>query len=530
MQKKVAASSSEGVAEPTSFLSRASRQGRNYSTVVGWLLYTVFKGRTKTLTSAIILNLVHLASQAGAIYIVYWYARQMEQNGLISVPLLHINLSLKDRPEWLWAVVIASTGCFIISASLLYVSRQLVLNIAEMHFGRSLEQLVLLTRCLPNPRARIASSLLMDYGTGGLSIGCRRGALIATAFAHAITAVIGGIGAAVFLFWIDLPLTVLILLSAALAVVLLYPLMLRAVQSAKNREKAQAAFKIETRKLSEPRSLQQTVASVETAERLAHAYMMRRRVLIELVFAIEIGITIILGLVVFYMANQALAGREQWAVFIAYIGALRMTLSGCSLAVQAFASVSRYYPGIVRYYLFIKDVEKMSSRPLAEVMRGDTVILGTLPNGVEVLTTAGDRLALATCDPMHKLKFALLHAKLRNSTAPVGLRVIDPSSVSITNEALALLDIDQLDDGDKQMRALDDALRDKVTLVTYGTANTVGVLGEKQLLTIADGELHRFVQLGTSESDAALKEIARLAAKKRKKSFFDDDEEEEEEG
>ena len=272
------------------------------------------------------------------------------QDGLVSVPLLHINLSLKDRPEWLWAVVIASTGCFIISASLLYVSRQLVLNIAERHFRRSLGQLVLLTRCLPTQSAH-RSDCLMDYGIGGLSIGCRRGALIATNFAHAITAVIGGLGAAVFLFWIDLPLTVLILFSAALAVVLLYPLMLRAVQSAKNREKAQAAFKIETRKLSEQRSLQQTVASVETAEQLAHAYMMRRRVLIELVFAIEIGITIILGLVVFYMANQALAGRQQWAVFIAYIGALRMTLSGCSLAVQAFASISRYYPEIVQVLL-----------------------------------------------------------------------------------------------------------------------------------------------------------------------------------
>ena len=59
---------------------------------------------------------------------------------------------------------------------------------------------------------------------------------------------------------------------------------------------------------------------------------MRRRVLTELVFAIEIGITVILGLVIYYMASQALAGRRAWAIFIAYIGALRMTLNGGSQA------------------------------------------------------------------------------------------------------------------------------------------------------------------------------------------------------
>ena len=79
--------------------------------------------------------------------------------------------------------------------------------------------------------------------------------------------------------------------------------------------------------------------------------MMRRRVLTELVFATEIGITILLGVVIYYMASQALAGREQWAIFIAYVGALRMTLNGAAQAIRAFASVSRYYPQIVRYYL-----------------------------------------------------------------------------------------------------------------------------------------------------------------------------------
>ena len=324
MQKHVAA---DGALKPA-FLSRAARQGRNYSALVGWLMYSVFKGRTTKLVSAIVLSLVHLGSQAAAIYAVYWYARQMEKTGLVTVPLLHLEVNLKDQPEWLWAIVIFSTVCFVISAAFLYLSRQQILNIVEKHYARSIEELVLLSMRLPDPRVRIASNLFMDYGLGGLTTGCRRGALTAIGFANAITAIVGGTGGAFFLFRIDLPLTLLILISASLAVLLLYPLTLRAVQSAKDREKAQVAFKQETRRLAEQPSVAETMVGLETAHEMARAYMMRRRVLTELVFAIEIGITAILGLVVYYMASQALAGREQWAIFIAYIGALRMTLYG----------------------------------------------------------------------------------------------------------------------------------------------------------------------------------------------------------
>ena len=55
--------------------------------------------------------------------------------------------------------------------------------------------------------------------------------------------------------------------------------------------------------------------------------------LTEIVFAIEIGVTVILGVVVFYMASQALAGREEWAIFIAYVGALRIALGGATAAI-----------------------------------------------------------------------------------------------------------------------------------------------------------------------------------------------------
>ena len=126
------------------------------------------------------------------------------------------------------------------------------------------------------------------------------------------------------------------------------------------------------------------VETLKCADELARAFLMRRRVVTELIFAIQIGITFILAVVIYYMASEALAGRERWVIFIAYIAALRLTLTGIAQPIRAFAAVSRFYPQIVRYYLFARDMEKIDSVRLPASNRETTMILGSLPNGVEV--------------------------------------------------------------------------------------------------------------------------------------------------
>ena len=95
-----------------SFLSRVSRQGRNYSALVSWTLYTGFKGRTTKLAFAILLSFLSLACQAAAIGAIYWYGHQMEATGHASVPYLHIDVNLRERPEWLWGIVIVLDRMF----------------------------------------------------------------------------------------------------------------------------------------------------------------------------------------------------------------------------------------------------------------------------------------------------------------------------------------------------------------------------------------------------------------------------------
>jgi hypothetical protein len=526
MQKEVSAS--EAI-KSDAFLPRIVRQGRNYSTLVGWLLYRAFTGRTWKLAIATMLSLLHLGSQAAAIYVVYWYGKQMERTGLVTVPFTGIDVNLKDQPQWLWAIILASIVCFVVSAVFLYWSRKEILDVVEKHYARSLEELVLLTLRVPDPRVPIATNIFLDHGLGGLTTGCRRGTLTATSFAVAITGMVGGLGAAFFLFRIDFPLTLLIIVSASLAALSLYPLTLRAMKTAKGREKALAVMRTEIRKLNENITVEQTATSLKSAHAVARVSMMRRRVVTELVFATEIGITIILGVVIYYMASQALAGREQWAVFIAYLGALRMTLTGAAQAVRTFASVSRYYLQIVRYYLFIRNMQAIDTIPLAEVRFGDKVILGTLSNGEEVVAEAGNHLALLAKGQLREPMFALAGAKLARSGEPVGAAIVDPANVRDNVAGLALMSFPKLSkEGEHAPIVLRDALKDKVTFIVYDQAKNAGSFGEKYVLTTEQGELRRFASLGTEEGDSVLKEFSLKSASKRetKRSLADDDEDE----
>ena len=150
-------------------------------------------------------------------------------------------------------------------------------------------------------------------------------------------------------------------------------------------------------------------------------------------------------------------------LFIAYIAALRLTLTGIAQPIRAFAAVSRFYPQLVRYYLFARDMEKIDSVRFASVEQGDTVILGSLPNGVEVTAKAGNCLALVTREPLRDLQFALLDARLPKSKAPLATVIVDPAKGWPERRVDSPLDATKLDKDAGQFLTLQggDALREQ---------------------------------------------------------------------
>jgi hypothetical protein len=225
------------------------------------------------------------------------------------------------------------------------------------------------------------------------------------------------------------------------------------------------------------------------------------------------------------MASQAFAGREDWATFIAYIGALRIALTGAAAAIQAVANISRFYPRIVRYFLFVRDVERSDNVPLAKIEPGDEVVLGTLSGGTDVTAKAGDRIALYTTSRVNDVLLALIGARPVAVSLPIATAVADSAGISSDAAGIALIDFHKLGGDPARLDALVEGLRGKIVLLSYSRPDKIGAGGEVRLLTIAGHELQRYVPIGTPEADAAIDEIER-AATKDGLSIDEDDEEE----
>jgi hypothetical protein len=510
-------------------IKQLRRQARNYSNIIVWLLYSAFKGRTRQLVSALLFSLLHLGGQGAAILAIYWWARQMEQNGTVSVPLLGIQFAARDEPAFLWVVVIFAALCLVLGACSLFLSRVLVLNIVRDNYAQGVDRLIFFVSRLPDPRSHAGSLLLLRYGLNGLITGCRRVALTAIEFANAIPAVIGGAAAVAFLFGVDPWLTFSILSAFVFGAALLYPLALRASSVSEHLQKAKIAFKAEIRQLKRTQFL--SPLRLKTSHALANAALGPRRVRTEFAFAIGIGVSAILLFVVYYLANKTMGRSEGWAIFIAYIGALRLALAGGSHAITAIVSVSRFYPQIMRYYVFTHNAEMIDKRILGKVSRGDVLTLGYLKSGADIVVKVGQRIALITTDKLEQMRFAFLGARAAHSALPLGTAMVKRTDGPIVDAAVAIVDLDKLMNGEEcAPSGLGKQFDDAVTLIVHRDAKNVGSAGETHLLTLDEGEFRRFAPLGTSESSAALEEFSRRVTRRgRKRLHRDDDEEDQEE-
>ena len=408
----------ETVARPLAFGRQFVRRGGNYAATIRWLLNRTFRGHTSKLGAVFVLSLFYLAGQAAAIFALYWYAQQMQTDAIVSLQSLGIEWRAREEPVLLWIIVTVSAVCFIASASFLFASRTLVMKLVENDLARGLTQLIGFARRLPDPCAPLASQLIGDHGLKGPTAGCRFGAFTAVNFCNALPPAVGAIGAVAVLLWVDAALTTLILVAVVLWSTLLYPLTLRAVWFANQRRRARVRFAAEAGELLGPRS-SAPAAVLESATRLAEASLGKRRVSNEMTFLVQIGATIIVVLSVFYLAHDLMTRGGNWPIFVAYVGGLRMALTGGFQVVRTFAGVSRFYPHVAAFVQFMRSAQRIDEDSLGHVQAGDALVLGTLQDGTDVRARIGDRIAVASASEPALLRLALVHARAARSGQPL---------------------------------------------------------------------------------------------------------------
>ncbi|SCC79480.1 ABC transporter ATP-binding protein [Saliniramus fredricksonii] len=533
---------SEGLAGAASIFLTS---GRNYTSTILSLLRSVTESQRKKLLTGLFIGGLYLAGQAAALFIIYWYAQLLQTNTPVTFPLIAYESLPRQDVRLLALVTVSAALLFSGSVLFLFLSRAITLAVTRAWLAVRLDAIARISTRLPDSRAAGASRLVAESGLSSVANGCKRSTIAVIGLLNSFVPIVGALGAAWLLIWIDPFLTAILLGGIAVWSLLLYPLTLRAVRFTRMREKAQAAFKDEARNLSPDPALQ-PYELMQSAVDIAAAYMGRRRVTSEIMLVTQVGVAGILAVAIFYVTTGMMRDDADWAIFIAYIGALRITLSGCSNGIQAYARVSRYYLEISRYQEFTQDVKGMDEREFGSVAPGDMLEIGKDGEGRARLLPAGVRVAVMGLEKPQDGPVVLVDARLLGSRMPLKsaiadigweddeprLVVDDPqTSLVIVSTRPVVTD----DDGNgKKLRdhtALD--CKSMTTFFVYRDIPETDDLPEDYLLVIDDLDIVALEQSGTKGWRPAIKKARRLVQKnkasgrsRRRAGDHDDDEDE----
>ena len=505
------------VAQPLTSVRIVARSGANYTATIGWLLRRSVEGRKLKFAVVFGLGQLYLAGQAAAIFTLYWYAEQAQSDALVSLRALGIELRAREDPMLLLIVVAVSVVCFLASNGVLYLSRSMVIGVGEEDVALGLTQLIGIARRLPDPRAPVASQLLIRDGLKKVNAGCRMGGIATVLLLNAVTPVVGGVVAVGALLWIDAVLTTMIVIGAALWSTLLYPLTQRQLRFALSRGREGAAFKEEARALLQSPSTA-IPEKLDSAVRIAEVYLGRRRVMNEMRLVLQIGATLIGALAAFYLATGIMGGGGDWPIFIVYLGGLRIALSGCFAAPRTLGAVSRFYPQLASFVRFLQSAAQIDREELGHVRNGDAVMLGSLPDATEVSARSGDLLALATLDTRQTLESVFLQARAAGTGQPLARTWVETAALSARacdDNPIAVVDVGTLAQMEKPAAlSFLQGLQDSVSVILHRDEAQVGAFGERHLIVVVEGAITASVPLGTAESRAALESFAELRRSK----------------
>lgn len=512
-----------------------ARSGANYTATLIWLIRRSIDGHKLKVSVVFALGQLSLSSQAAAIFTLYWYAEKTQSDAVVSLSALGIELRAREDPMLLLIVVAASVICFLASAGFVYISRSMVLSLGQEEVACGLTQLIGIARRLPDPRAPVASEFFIRGGLKKVDAGCKMGGMATVILLNVVTPVVGGVVAVGVLVWIDAVLTTMIVIAAVLWSTLLYPLTQRQLMFARSRGREGKAFKEEARALLQAPPSTATPEKLDSAVRVAEVFLGRRRVTNEMVFVLQIGVTLIGALAAFYLATSIMGGSGDWPIFIVYLGGLRIALGGCFAAPRTFGIVSRFYPNLSLFVRFLQSAAKIDREVLGHVRNGDAVMLGSLPDGTEVSIRSGDRLALATLNARPELDLAFLRARAADTGCPLATAHLDAADLPSQKRdiPIAVMEVGTLTQmGTAAADAFLHELRDSVALIVYRDTTHVGTFGERHLIVVDGGAITTFVPLGVAESRAALERFAGASPGVRKhvpESVQDEQEEDEDE-
>jgi hypothetical protein len=373
----------------------------------------------------------------------------------------------------------------------------------------------------------MASRLALDLGFGRLQAGCRQATSAVIAFTNALLPLIGSLGAVAFLIWCDPLLTLMLFAGFMLWATLLYPVAMRASQGTIRSERADAEYREDVQQFLRSYDFDGRTRELASIDAFVRTYLEQRGLKYEIALVVQIGATVIVALAVIYIVWSLMSRGGDWPILVAYIVALRLALAGCSGAIAAFANVSRFYPRLMGYSLFMRNAAALDREVLGTLSPGEAVVLGKLPSG-DLVVKGGDRLAVVTWDDDKEVEFALIRAQSVSTGRPLAVGWWDPTSkIDPPETSLLLIKAATLMEKEGAKGGCNEPLQTQVVLIVHRDLTKIGELGETGLIVISNRAITHFVSAVSAKQPeylALLQTLERRSRRSKSDQYREDEE------
>lgn len=465
-------------------------KGKRFLALLYWIVNRSFINQKRKVLLTSTLGIISPALQGAAFFCIYWYAKNIQENKLITYPLTNNSVYAREDLFLLLAVSAIAVIALFFSAALLYASRHMMMRIAERAFKTSLIQIITSSEKLPDIRAPLASRLSMK--PGALISGARRTAVTAQNIGNSFPNLIGSLTALMALFWIEWKLTLIMIVISAISITAIYPVAIHAIAYARRLKIASSAYnEYRTKVFRKTQAL-----SDETVNNLSKEYAFtlsaRRHTIERIKLRTNMGLTTAISVAVFYIAYSLITSGGDWAIFVAYIGALQITLSRGLPVIATLAGVSRFYPDILHYFQFEQEIAKMDTVTTATLDIGDHAIISNTRDNNKVMLNFGSRTAVITTESAINVMLALNETQHSNNQLPVRSKLLhsyteateigsDCSLICIPAQEISVLD-------EAQRERFFNLMKARCLLIIYTHINEPIIFAEHKLLSLSNAK------------------------------------------
>jgi hypothetical protein len=222
---------------------------------------------------------------------------------------------------------------------------------------------------------------------------------------------------------------------------------------------------------------------------------------------------VVVAIAISVIGAEMMSGAQDWPVLIAYVGALQVTLNGVFRTIRSIAIVSRNYPQMVRNRHFVLDLAGLS-RPTGSPRRGEPITLGVTAQGMPVVATPGQRLAVVADEPLERVQMMAIAARDTGDLPVRSTRSSRRAQAAVGDDApIHFVDARLLSGQGAAAELPGRTLTDRLVVVVHPTSATVGRFGETGLIVMDGEKIGGYWPVGSPEAERALARAARRAAR-----------------